>query len=161
MKEAQSTLELRGAVIATAESTGATGTIKQVTFTVGNVLGGEPIDFTAPTAATDNGGSAASSSNNVVVISYIDEDQRVDDLYWAVTKLGKADDDDLLETNEKFQVTIGNSTTAQGGGNLIDALDTDLTVNKEFTIELKPPIGAVLNIERTTPPYIDTIMNMR
>ena len=51
LKEAQSTLELRGGVIATANTTGASGTIKQISFTVANVLGGEPIDFTAPTAS--------------------------------------------------------------------------------------------------------------
>jgi len=159
LKEAQATLELRGGVIATANSTGSSGTIKQLTFTVSNALGGEPIDFTAPTA--DNAtGLAASGSNNVVVISYIDQDQRVDDLYWTVTKLGKADSDDLLESNEKFQITIGASTTGSGAGNLIDALTTDLGPNKEFTIEVKTPIGAVLNIERTTPAYIDSVINL-
>ena len=160
LKEAQSTLELRGSVIATGNTTGASGNIKQVSFTVANILGGEPIDFTAPTAASDNGGSAASGGNNVVVISYIDKDQRVGDLYWTVTRLGKADADDLLETNEKFQITIGSDTAGSGGGNLIDALGTDLAVNKRFTIEVKPPVGAVLNIERTTPPAIDSVNNL-
>jgi len=160
LKEARSTMELRGGVIAKANATGADGTIKQVVFTVSGVLGGEPIDFTAPSAATDNAGTAASGSSNKIVISYIDQDQQVDDLYWTVTKLGSADDDDLLEQNEKFEITIGNATVASGGGNLIDALGTDLTVNKTFTIEVLTPVGAVLNIERTTPPYIDTIVNL-
>ena len=159
LKEAQATLELRGGVIATANATGSSGTVKQVTFTVSNALGGEPIDFTAPTA--DNAtGKAASGSSNVVVLSYIDEDQREDDLYWTVTKLGKADGDDLLEVNEKFQITVGDTTAGAGAGNLIDALGTDLSTNKEFTVEVKTPIGAVLNIERTTPAYIDTVMNL-
>ena len=62
LKEAQATLELRGAVIATANSTGASGNVKQITFTVSNALGGEPIDFTSPDAASDNAGVAATSS---------------------------------------------------------------------------------------------------
>ena len=45
LKEARSTLELRGAVIATANATGASGTIKQISFTLGTVLDGEPIDY--------------------------------------------------------------------------------------------------------------------
>jgi len=159
LKEAQSTLELRGAIIATANTTGSSGSIKQVTFIVSNVLGGEPIDFTAPTAASGNTGLAA-SGNNVVVLSYYDKNQRADDLYWTVTKLGKADSDDLLEVHEKFQITVGSSTAGSGGGNLIDVLTTDLGVNTEFTIEVKPPIGAVLNIERTTPAVIDTVINL-
>jgi len=162
LQEARSTLELRGAVIATANTTGGTGsTIKQVSFTVGNVLGGEALDFTAPTINSSNTGTAASGSSNKVVITYIDQDQKVNDLYWTVTKLGDADSDELLEANEKFEITIGSDTAGASGGNLIDALETvDLTINKTFTIEVQTPVGATLSIERTIPAYIDTIMNL-
>jgi flagellin FlaB len=160
LEEARSSLKLRSPLTTTAETTGASGTIKQLTFTVSNALRGEPIDFTAPTAISDNTGVAAAASTNRVVISYIDQDQRVDDLYWTITKPGWDDGDDLLEDNEKFQITIGNSTTASGGGNLIDALTTDLGPNKTFTIEVKTAVGAVLTMERTTPSYIDTIINL-
>ena len=158
LQEAQSTVELRGGVIATANNTGASGDIKQISFTLSNVLGGIPMDFTEPTANTSGqSGQAAGGSSNVVVISYVDKDQRVDDLYWTATPLGSADADDLLEMNEKFQITIGSDS---GAGNLIDALSTALTVNKQFTFEVKTPVGAILNIERTTPATIDTIMNL-
>ena len=162
LKEAQSTIELRGSVIATANSTGSSGDVAQITFTVANVLGGEAIDFTAPTAASGNTGLADSASNNVVVMNYVDQNQRETDLYWTKTAIGKNDGDNLLESNETFEITIGSDTAGSGAGNLIDALETeDLSVNKQFTIEVKPPVGAVLQIERTTPPYIDTIMNLR
>jgi flagellin FlaB len=160
LKEAQSTLELRGGVIATAQATGASGTIKQISFVVSNVLGGEPIDFTAPTANSSNTGTSSSNSTNKLVINYVDQDQTKNDLYWTITKLGNADDDELLENNEKFKITIGDSTGTDGG-NLIQALTTDLTVNKQFSLVLQTPVGAVLEIERTTPPYFDTIMNLR
>jgi flagellin FlaB len=160
LKEAQSTLELRGSVIATAETTGASGTIRQISFVVSNVLGGEAIDFTAPTENTSDTGTASSNSTNKLVINYVDQDQSKNDLYWTITKLGNADDDDLLENNEKFRVTIGDSTGTDGG-NLIQALEPDLTINTEFSLILQTPVGAVLEIERTTPPYIDSIMNLR
>ena len=160
LKEARATLELKGAVVATAGVVGRSGTIKQISFIVSSVLGGEPIDFTAPSANSSSTGTAASGSSNKVVVSYIDQDQKVNDLYWTVTKLGDADADDLLEQSEKFEITIGGTDNGTGAGNLIDVLTTDLTVNKTFTVEVKPPIGAILNIERTTPPYIDTIMNL-
>ena len=118
------------------------------------------MNFTAP-AGTDNDGDADSGSSNVVVISYIDKNQRKEDLYWTITKLGNADTDDLLEEGEKFQVTIGGSTTAGvSGGNLVDALATDLTVSSTFTIEVKTPHGGLLTFERTTPAYIDAVINM-
>jgi flagellin FlaB len=164
LKEAQSTMELRGPVIATANTTGNSGTIKQITFTVANVLGGEPIDFTPPTANTGNDGKALTGTNatNKVIINYIDQYQKVTNLFWTFTALGKDNSNNLLETNEKFQVTIGNGTNNASGGNLIDALTShNLGVNQTFNLEVVAPSGAVLTIERTTPAYIDTIMNLR
>lgn len=161
LEQAQSTLELKGAVIAKAENQGPDGYLSQLTFTLSNALGGEPIDFTEPTADTANhDGLADTNSDNVIVISFVNQDQRVEDLYWTISKLGNADDDDLLESNEKFQVTIGNATAGAGGGNLVNALEPNLLANKTFTIEIKTPKGAVLNIERTTPAYIDGVMNL-
>jgi archaeal flagellin FlaB len=160
LKEAQSTLELRGGVIATANTTGAAGTVKQISFIVANVLGGEPIDFTQPTSGNHTG-LAATGSNNKVVINYIDNAQTVKNLYWTYTALGTTNGDQLLSANEKFQVTVGDTTAGSGGGNLCDALGTPLSVNKTFTLEVVPPAGAVLQIERTTPAYIDAIMNLR
>jgi flagellin FlaB len=159
LREAQSTLELKGGVIATAGAPGAedTGTVKLVSFTVTNVLNGEPIDFTEPTA---NGttGIASNASTNKLVINYVDENQTVNDLYWTITKLGTDDGDNLLESGEKFKVTVGDTTS---GGTLLNALDPDLTANQQFSLIMQTPIGAVLEIERTIPAYIDTIMNLR
>jgi len=156
LKEAQSTLELRGGVIAIASTTGSSGTIAQLKFTVASALGGEAMDFTIPTDADDDG-VADTGSSNVVVINYQDQAQTQDDLYWTITKLGNADADDLLESNERFEVTIGG---AGGTGDLIDALTTDLTVKTEFNLEILTPAGATLTIERTTPAWIDTIVNL-
>jgi len=162
LKEVQGSLELRSGIIATANTTGASGTVQQVSFIVSNALGGEPMDFTAPTANTSgNNGIANSGSSNKVVISYADQSQTVDDLYWTVTKLGSTDSDDLLEQNEQFKITVGNSAVGAGGGNLVDALGTDLTVSTDFSIIVSTPVGAILELERTTPVYIDTIMNLR
>lgn len=157
LKEAQSTLELKGGIIATGNVTGASGSIGQLTFTVANVLGGEPVDFTEP-----SGGAAgiATGNDHKVVINYIDNAQQITDLYWTVAKMGNDDGDYLLETGEKFQITVGD---IDGGaaGNLVQALDPDLSVNQRFSITVMTPIGAILTIERTTPPYIDKIINLR
>jgi len=157
LKEAQSTLELRGGVIAVSSTNGSTGTIAQLKFTVGNVLGGEPIDFTEP-VDTDNDGVADSDADNVVVLNYQDQNQTQDNLYWTISKLGNADTDSLLEEHERFEITIGGDA---GVGDLVDALTPDLTVKQQFNIEILTPGGATLNIERTTPAWIDGIINLR
>ncbi|MBN1161557.1 MAG: hypothetical protein JXA17_06405 [Dehalococcoidales bacterium] len=157
LKEAQSTLELKGGLIATGNVTGASGSIGQLTFTVANVLGGEPVDFTPP-----SGGAlgVATGNDHKVVINYIDNAQQITDLYWSVDKMGNDDGDYLLETGEKFQIIVGD-IDGGGAGNLVQALDPDLSVNDRFSIVVMTPIGAVLTIERTTPPYIDKIINLR
>ena len=161
LKEARSTLELKGNVIATADESGADGRVQQISFIVANVLGGEAIDFTEPDAAAGNTGIADAASINKVVLNYIDEAQTVNDLYWTIEKLGGSDSDDLLESNEKFKVTIGSDTAGSDGGNLINALTTDLNINTEFSLIVQTPIGAVLEIERTIPAFMDVIMNLR
>jgi flagellin FlaB len=156
LKEAQSTLELRGGVIAVADSTGSSGEIALLKFVVANVLGGEPVDFTEPVDGDDDGISD-NSSDNVVVINYQDKLQAVDNIFWTADKLGNADDDDLLEDQERFEITVGSAT-----GNLTDALtEQALTVKTKFNIEILTPGGATLNIERTTPAWIDDIVNLR
>jgi flagellin FlaB len=160
LKEARATLELKGNVIATANGTGEYARVQQISFIVSNVLGGEAIDFTHPDADASNTGLAANTSQNKVVVNYIDEDQTVNDLYWSIEKLGGANTNDLLEANEKFKVTIG-ADTGSTGGNLLNALSTKLNINKKFSLVIQTPLGAVLEIERTIPAYMDKIMNLR
>ena len=67
LKEARSTLELKGGVIGVAGTVGASGsTIKQIKFTVSGVLGGEAIDFTAPSANTTSNNGVADTDGRVL-----------------------------------------------------------------------------------------------
>jgi len=154
LQEARSTLELRGGVIATANESGDDGRVESISFIVANVLGGEAIDFTEPEGGT---AGVCTGDDHKVVINYIDSSQTKNDLWWDVTKLGNSDDDFLLENNEKFKIVVGGTT----GGDLIDALTYDLNVNTTFSLVIQTPIGAVLEIERTIPAYLDIIMNLR
>jgi archaeal flagellin FlaB len=160
LREAQSTVELKGGIIATGGTIGATGSVKQISFVVSNALGGESIDFTQPTAPVTATGIAAGTANKVV-INYIDDDQTVNNLFWTVNKLGNDSGDYLLSSGEKYEITVGGTDNTTAPGNLVNALNPDLTVNKTFSLVLVTPAGAVLNIERTTPAYIDTVMNLR
>ncbi len=161
IQETRSTVAIKGGVIAKAEAgnTGASGYVSQLTFAVTNALGGEAIDLTSPVAGSATG-LAASTSNNTVVISYIDKNQRVEDLYWTVSKIGAADSDDMLEPNETFQITIGAAVAGAGAGNLVDALSPNLVTYNTFTIEMKTATGAVLTFERTTPAYIELVFSL-
>jgi len=58
--------------------------------------------------------------------------------------------DDLLEEGELAEVTVD-----------LSGLGTALSVNTAFTLEVKPPTGGVLNINRTTPAAIEAVMELR
>ena len=62
----------------------------------------------------------------------------------GIVDMASADTDTLLERGEKAEIQV--------------SLPQDLSANDEFTIEIKPPTGATLTIERTTPRAIDSFM---
>jgi archaeal flagellin FlaB len=142
LERTQSTMELKSSVVATGNPTGATGKITFLTFTLAIASGGNSIDFTAPSGQV----AGIATGNNSITISYIDKDQRVDNIYWTSTAVGQDNGNNLLEPNEQFQITLGN---------LVTALPTDITANSTFTIEIKTAKGAVLSFQRTMPGYVN------
>ncbi len=153
LKEAQSTMELKGAVLAFEDQVETTE-VGWFKFTLAPALKGEPINFTAP---TDDSGMAAAASSNVVTISYVDQYQRIDDIYWTATELGDGDGDALLEVGERFEICV---TSTTDGSMFSDILTTDITASRNCTLEIKPPSGAILVIERTIPAVVDDVMNL-
>lgn len=155
LKQAQSTIEIKGSIVAKSDTANE---VSQLTFTVANPTGGEDIDFTPPTVDTSATGVAKSGSSNVIVISYMDANQRVQDLYWTFSKL-YGTSGNVLKPGEEAQITIGGDTTGSAPGSLVDALTTQaLGANTTFTISLKTATGAVLQFQRTTPAQIDSVM---
>jgi archaeal flagellin FlaB len=141
LEEVRSSMELRGSVVITATNTGAEGAVDAIVFTVRTVAGGGALNL-----------ADTSDSNNEVVVSYRDSEQMKSGLDWHVTWLGGSDGDHLLEPGELAEITIYG---------LEALLDPDLGPNTTFAIEVSPPKGAVLVLERTTPPYLDKVMDLR
>ncbi|MCD6520731.1 MAG: hypothetical protein J7M05_12515 [Anaerolineae bacterium] len=134
LSEVRGALELRGSVIARGIT--STNVVSDVVFTLANVAGGEPVDM--------------STDERVVIIEYRDSNQRVSIDDWSVRWLGYSDGDSLLESRELVEVTVPIS------GNV----STDLGPNTTFVIEVKPPKGSVLSIQRTVPSVIDAVMDL-
>ena len=137
LAEVRGALELRGSIIARGVTT-PTAIVTEVIFTLANVAGGAPVDM------TDTSGA------QVVIIEYRDANQRKQIDNWTVEFLGWDDSDDLLEERELVEVTVpitGNVTTGLG-------------INTSFVIEVKPPKGSVLNMQRTVPSVLDPVMDL-
>ena len=144
LEETQSTIGISGYVIA--EDTGDNDAVDRLRFTLKVALMGEPIDFTPKTVS--------SSTGNVVVICYMDKNQWKEDVCFTATAVGKSDGDSLLEVNEQFEITIPRLESGT-----TNTLSPTLQKNTTFSIEVRPPEGATLLMERTTPGEIDKVMN--
>ena len=120
---------------------------------VTNAVSGSPLDLTAPTDAGADG-IPDSGSSHKVILAYNDKYQSINDVTWTRTILGDDDRDALLEEGEKAQITVQVARAINTSGN------TNLTTDHEFTLELKPPQGAVLVITRRTPSAIDPVMDL-
>jgi flagellin FlaB len=133
----QSSMNIKGAVIAQSSGT----TVDDVVFTVSLVAGGAPVNLD-DTAATKE-----------LVVGYRDADQYEPDVTWSVNWIVTKDGttaDDLLEEGELAEITVD-----------LSGLTTALATNTAFTLEVKPPTGAVLSINRTTPAAIESVMDLR
>ncbi len=175
IREARSTLEPRGSVIAyMGKIDGATSTVFKMSFVVSNAIAGEPVDltpgYTANAAGDDPDVDAA--AQQTTVISYSDSKQFLSDVPWTVTWLGNNDGDNLLESNEKAELTLwvltrDNTVTDVGSNDSVKTLSNGISstanvlgARDEYTIEVKPSSGAVLNIKRTLPGQLDTVMDL-
>ena len=153
LQEARGSMEIRGSMIASAGATSSSSTVDTLVFVVTNAVAGEAIDLTAPTDVGADGIPDAGSAHKTV-IAYDDENQQIADVAYAVTYLGDNDGDSLLEIGEKAQITVevGTAITTNTG--------TDLAKNTTFTLQVSPPKGAVMILQRTTPARIDSVMNL-
>ncbi len=155
LQEAESTIKMNGSVLGF--DAAGNDNLDCIRVTVSNALGGEPINFTQPTDISAQDGEADTGSSNVCVVSFIDANQRIDDIMFHVTQIGETDSDNLLEVGERFELLIPGSTV--GTNSFEDVLSTNVGISSEFTIEIKPPTGATMVIQRTTPDNLDAVMN--
>ena len=79
------------------------------------------------------------------------------------------DSDELLEEGEKFKIVINlaylyehfdDVATSMGISYMSSKEDIFVGPHETFTIEVKPPVGAILTIERMIPPAVDYVMNL-
>jgi flagellin FlaB len=149
LSSVQSTMEIVGPIVG--KDTDDDDDIDQIVFIVKNSLGGDGINWTA-TADSDSDGllSDETTLTHTTVITYIDTVQEVTDLAWTKTAIGKDDSDDVLDENEKFEITVN-----------VAHLTTKIDADTSFTLEIRQRDGASMVFERTTGAVIDVINDLR
>ena len=143
LAETSSTISLRGDVIATANAD--KDEIDSIKFTLSSAA-----------QAAD----AVDLSTTGVVVTYLDEDQATNcknpaeanvpadsQCSWSTDWI--LGNKDLLDPGEQVEMTV-----------TLTSLTPKLTKNKEFTIQIKPNVGAVVIVNRTTPSELKKIMSL-
>ena len=142
LDEAKSTIEVKGNIYGKMENS----VLTEIYFTIATTTGGDMIDFTDTSSA---------NGSNKVVISYSDAYQIFPTVNWTMTKLNTDDPDNLLDKNELFMITVDLSCVSA------NATDEEKPgPYHRFQLEVKPPVGAVLVLERTVPARVDQIVNL-
>ena len=144
--ETRASMQLKGSVIATADSASTTGAVTNVSFQVALAAGGATIDLTP----------------GQTIIKYTDTVQsKLFDATtgFTVTSVGGADSDNLLERNESLQIELINLETGFHDTDN-NTLKSKLGTNTTFTLEVVPPQGPILFIERSTPINFDLTTNL-
>jgi archaeal flagellin FlaB len=141
LEEAQNTIELKGIVYGKMVN----GILDKVYLAIATTSAGAQVDFTD----TTNG-------SNYVIISYADAFQIYNSVNWTLTKINAGNGDNLLDKNELFLITVDLACVASG---------TNVTAEKpgayhKFNLEIKPPTGAVLVLERTIPARTNQIVSL-
>jgi flagellin FlaB len=128
-------------------STAADDQIDEVLFTVSTLLPGQTMNLTT-TVDSDNDGdlSDETGASHTAIISYLDDNQVVDDIAWTITQVAKGNGDEFLDYGEKIRITVN-----------VSPLATALVADVLFTLEMKPDRGSSVVIERMTPAGIDNV----
>ena len=126
LAKTRGSMELTGSVYGTTDLT----KITQLTFDVTLAAGGDSVNLDP------------SVTNNKTVISYNDSQNAVSNVAYTTTVI-TGNGDKLLQQGELFEIGI-DLTQSQFAA-------VTLGTNKTFTLELKPPSGSYLVIQRTTP----------
>jgi flagellin FlaB len=134
LAKTRGSMELTGGVIAASNTT----QILNVKFDLTLAAGGDQVNLN-PT-----------DPSNRTVIAYIDNTYTSNNLAYTVAVItGNADN--LLEQGEMIEVTVDFTADA----------NINITTNKTFTLEIKPPQGSYLVVQRTTPATMtDSIINL-
>jgi flagellin FlaB len=125
LQKTRGSMEITGGVIATTDAV----QITDLTLGLTLAAGGDSVNLDA------------GDTNNRTVISYIDSVVTDNDLVYTTTEI-VGDGDELLEQGELTEITIDLAT---------ECATCVITENESFTLELKPPTGSYLVVQRTTP----------
>jgi archaeal flagellin FlaB len=159
LQEVRGSMELKGSVVAYDGGTAApqfvqaaNGTVDAIELTLATAAGGSSVDLStgsnAKVQVTYHDGE-----NNLILTSALKAAGAVQGTWivYSCDGCGGSTDGWILTPGKLARVAVYPPTAAV----------TNLTAYKRFSIEIKPPTGGTMLIERTLPAQIDTITDLK
>jgi archaeal flagellin FlaB len=161
LQQAAGTLEVRSEVVAYKGDANIGNTVGKMDFAVAIIQGDLSIDLTPPYVFS--GGNLTSTGfQNPTVFSFSTSNSQLADCAWTMTWIGGHTGDYLLEPGEHALITVWFHDYQEGawapGASPHFLAGSNLDVNQSFDLEIKPPTGATVTIDRTIPGWIDNVM---
>ena len=136
LAKTRGTMELTGGVLATSDQTQLTA----LTFDVTLAAGGDSVNLDP------------ASTTNKTNIRYNDGAVKISSMTYTTTVV-TGNTDKLLEPGEMFEIGIDLTAVAN--------TTADISENETFTLEIQPPSGSFMILQRTTPASVGaTIINL-
>jgi len=148
VQQASSSMEIIGNVYGISTTT---ANLQYVKFTIGNTAGGTGLDiskmvvtYTDATTRSPDVTYNPAATTTTLVTEAAKMTGNADEMgEWGILEKINANDNTLLEPGEQFVIGVSVPTTA--------------TVNKPFTINLQPSVGAVFALKKTVPAAINPV----
>lgn len=140
VKQTTSSVGLAGDVIAKSNNS----KVDYIILTLQLTAGQTPVDI------------GADSDEGMMIVSYSDSAAYEANTTWTQSFIGSNDGDNILEQHEKVEITIEVPEDA-----ILQNDTATNVINKEFRLEVKPKMGAIVPVSRVTPPQIDAVMNLK
>jgi archaellin len=170
LQEIQGTLEIRGSVLGYRDTlnAGGQGSLGKIEFTAVVFSAGSQVDLTPAYSISPGPGALINSGSNTnkLQIAFNDQEVTIADCAWTISWIGKNNEDNILDINEKVMITVwlhtfdgttwgppGNESPPFLQGHYVDTYHT-------FSLEVKSAQGAVLHLQRTTPAYLDPVVDL-
>lgn len=131
LESAQATMEVQGSVLGLSPNQTE---LEQIVFSLGLTIQDQKVDM------------------RTVVINYFDDEVHSEDVTWSSSISGGSTERGgatMLEFDEQHVVTVTMPATA-------NRQEYD-----EFTLQVIPPTGATLTIQRTMPGYVDRVVDLQ
>lgn len=146
--------------------------VAKVIFTVTGTIGSSMTDLTPPNAKDDTAIDPDSSGlDDHTSISFQTDNMLINETAWTVTFPGSDNGDYILDEDEKAEITVWLQTYdntnvlydlgAGAGDPYIDTAADLLGVSDEFSIQVHPPKGNTLHIQRVVPVVLRPQMDLR